>query len=309
MESNLTLGLAFFAGLASFLSPCVFALVPAYVGYLSGRSIAAAAGDREKSASWTTFTHGLAFVVGFTIVFVLLGALAGAVGAWLNKITDILVKAGGVVVIVFGLHMTGIIRIPFLDYDLRPQSQPDRNRGYFSSALMGVFFSAGWAPCVGPILGAILTLSFNEGSSSHGAQLLTAYSAGLAIPFLLAATQIGWVTTILRRYGKVMHYVEIFMGVILIAIGVLLFSGRFEALATLRSGSAFFDLGDEILVGRLLFLGAAVAGLLGLGVALAARRRGHNFIDWWFLGSGISVVLIVVLYVLGAFDFLLPLLA
>lgn len=304
MDSNITIGLAFFAGLASFLSPCVFALVPAYVGYLSGRSVAAGSGD--KSNSWTTFTHGLAFVIGFTIVFVALGALTGILGSVLIDFTNLLVKVGGIVVIVFGLHMTRIIRIPFLDYDLRPQSQPDRKRGYTSSAMMGVFFSAGWAPCVGPVLGAILTLSFNEGSAGQGAQLLTAYSAGLAIPFLLAATQIGWVTTILRRYGKVMHYTEIVMGVVLIAIGVLLFLGRFESLASL---STFFDLGDEVEVGRLLFAGVAAAGALGLGFGLTARKRGENFIDWWFLGSGISLVAIVVLYVLGVFNGLIPLLS
>ena len=189
MSGNLTFGIAFFAGLASFLSPCVFALVPAYVGYLSGRSVAA--GEDDKSSSLTTFSHGVAFVVGFSVVFILLGAVAGALGGLLFQITEIIVKIGGIIVVIFGLHMTKIIQIPFLNYDLRPESQPDRKRGYFSSALMGVFFSAGWAPCVGPVLGAILTLSFNEGAASQGALLLTAYSAGLAIPFLIAATKLA----------------------------------------------------------------------------------------------------------------------
>ena len=302
MESDLTLGLAFFAGLASFLSPCVFALVPAYVGYLGGRSAAAASGE-GKSSSWTTFSHGIAFVLGFSVVFILLGALAGAIGGVLYKITEILVKVGGVVIVIFGLHMTRLIRIPFLDYDLRPQSTPDRSRGYFSSALMGVFFSAGWAPCVGPVLGAILTLSFNEGSSVEGARLLTAYSAGLGIPFLLAATQIGWVTTILRRYGKVMYYAEMIMGVVLIAIGILLFFGRFVTLA--RFG-AFFDTFDEVTVGRQLLAGVLGAGILGLLIAFIAQSRGKNFLDWWFFGAGISAVVIVVLYVIGALNFLIP---
>ncbi|MBN2503542.1 MAG: hypothetical protein JXB38_22385, partial [Anaerolineales bacterium] len=156
--SNLTLGFAFLAGLASFLSPCVFALVPAYIGYLSGRSVAA--GKEGKASSVDTLTHGVAFVLGFSVVFVLLGALAAALGSVLGDITDWLVRIGGVVIIIFGLHMTHIIRIPFLDFDLRPQSTPERRRGYLSSALMGVFFSAGWSPCVGPVLGAILTLAF-----------------------------------------------------------------------------------------------------------------------------------------------------
>jgi cytochrome c-type biogenesis protein len=292
--SNINFGIAFFAGVASFLSPCVFALVPAYIGYLSGRSVAG--GQNKATSTLETFSHGLVFVLGFSVVFVFLGALAGALGGFRYQLTEVLVKVGGVVVILFGLHMTRILRIPFLDYDLRPQSQPDRKRGYISSALMGVFFSAGWAPCVGPVLGAILTLSFNQGGSGQGALLLAAYSAGLAIPFLVAATQIGWVTTIIRRYGKVMHYTEIIMGVVLIGIGVLLFLGRFEQLATLGN---FIESGDEVMIGRMLVAGFFASLLIGLIPALIARRRGGEFMDWWFLGTGISVVVLIVLYVLG----------
>ncbi len=227
--SNIGLGLAFLAGLASFLSPCVFSLVPAYIGYLGGRSVASA--ESGETNRWLTFSHGLAFVIGFSIVFILLGIATSALGGLLYDLRTWLAKIGGVVVVIFGLHMTHIIRIPFLDYDLRPQSQPDRKRGYLSSALMGVFFSAGWSPCVGPVLGAILTLSLSGGSVSQGASLLTSYSAGLAIPFLIAALGVGWVTTILRRYGKVMRYTEIVMGILLIIVGVMLFLGTFEQLA------------------------------------------------------------------------------
>jgi cytochrome c-type biogenesis protein len=227
--TNIGLGLAFLAGLASFLSPCVLSLVPAYIGYLGGRSMAMA--QDEEPNRWVTFSHGLAFVLGFSVVFILLGVATSALGGLLYNLRDWLTKIGGVVVVIFGLHMTHIIRIPFLEYDLRPQSQPDRQRGYVSSALMGVFFSAGWSPCVGPVLGAILTISLSGGSVTSGTLLLTAYSIGLAIPFLLAALGIGWVTTILRKYGKVMHYVEIAMGVLLIIIGIMLFFGTFEYLA------------------------------------------------------------------------------
>jgi cytochrome c-type biogenesis protein len=226
--ANITIGLAFLAGLASFLSPCVFSLVPAYVGYLGGR---AAGGEATESNRFITFTHGLAFVLGFSMVFITLGVASASLGRLLFDLRDILEKVGGIVVIIFGLHMTGIFRIPFLEYDTRVQQLPDRKWGYLSSALMGVFFSAGWAPCVGPVLGAILTLSMNGGSVSQGVSLLSAYSAGLAIPFLIAALGIGWVSATLRKYGKVMHYVEIGMGVILVIIGVMLFSGTFELIA------------------------------------------------------------------------------
>jgi cytochrome c-type biogenesis protein len=228
--ANITLGLAFLAGLASFLSPCVFSLVPAYVGYLGGRSAggeSAASGDSR----WVTFTHGLAFVLGFSVVFIILGVAASAFGSLLYDIRTWLEKIGGVVVIIFGLHMIGVFRIPFLEYDTRVQTAPDRKWGYLSSALLGVFFSAGWSPCVGPVLGAILTLAINGGSVGLGVKLLSAYSAGLAIPFLVAALGIGWVTTTLRRYSKVMRYVEVAMGVLLVIVGILLFAGTFELLS------------------------------------------------------------------------------
>jgi cytochrome c-type biogenesis protein len=194
----------------------------------------------EKPNRWITFSHGLAFVLGFSVVFVSLGVAASAVGGLLYDLRSWVAKTGGVVVIIFGLHMMGVFRIPFLEYDLRPQSMPDRRRGYLASALMGVFFSAGWSPCVGPVLGAILTFAINGGSVSHGVSLLSAYSAGLAIPFLLAAFGIGWVTIILRRYGKVMRYAEIGMGAILVIVGGMLIFGTFQLLA--RFGF-FVDLG------------------------------------------------------------------
>lgn len=237
--SQISVGLAFLAGLASFLSPCVFSLVPAYVGYLGGR---AAGGESNHSNRWITFTHGLAFVLGFSIVFVLLGVAAAFAGGLLYDLRYWLAKIGGFVVIIFGLHMIGVFHIPFLAYDTRVQQAPDPKWGYLSSALMGVFFSAGWSPCVGPVLGAILTLAINGGSISLGAILLTAYSAGLAIPFLIAALGIGWVSAILKKYSKTMRYVEIGMGVVLVLVGILLFSGIFELIAQ-RGQFFYFDFG------------------------------------------------------------------
>jgi cytochrome c-type biogenesis protein len=232
---QVSIGLAFLAGLASFLSPCVFSLVPAYVGYLGG---IAAGGQDRKFGRWGAFSHGLAFVLGFSVVFVFLGMAASYAGSLLYDLRFWLSKIGGIVVVVFGLHMIGVFHIPFLVYDTRVQQAPNPKWGYFSSALMGVFFSAGWSPCVGPVLGAILTLAWNGGSISLGVTLLTAYSIGLGIPFLVAALGIGWVTTILGKYGKTMRYVEIAMGVILVAIGVMLFTGAFALIA--QQGQFFF---------------------------------------------------------------------
>lgn len=237
---TVSVGLAFLAGLASFLSPCVFSLVPAYISYLSGQSIAALKADQNTTRKLVTFSHGLAFVLGFSLVFISLGATASAIGGVLYFIRDYLSKIGGVVVIIFGLHLTGIIRIPFLEYDVRAQSQRSGGRTYLSSFLMGVFFSAGWSPCVGPVLSAILTLAIQGGSIAEGTKLLAAYSAGLAIPFLLAALGIGWVTKIMQKYAKLTHYVEIIMGIILIIVGFMLFFG---ILAQLNRFGFFFDLG------------------------------------------------------------------
>ncbi|HQV94426.1 MAG TPA: cytochrome c biogenesis protein CcdA [Anaerolineales bacterium] len=226
--TQISLGLAFLAGLASFLSPCVFSLVPAYVGYLGGR---AAGGETTENNRFITFTHGLAFVLGFSAVFITLGVAATELSRLLFDLRFILSKVGGAVVIIFGLHMIGVFRIPFLEYDTRVQQLPNRKWGYLSSALMGVFFSAGWSPCVGPVLGSILTLVINGGSPSQGVPLLSAYSAGLGIPFLLAALGVGWVSLTLRKYGKVMRYVEVAMGILLITVGIMLFFGIFERIA------------------------------------------------------------------------------
>jgi len=228
--AEVSLWLAFIAGLASFLSPCVFSLVPAYVGYLGGRSVAA---DRSQiqSSNWATFFHGVVFVLGFSLIFMTLGFAMSAVGSLLYDFKYWLAKIGGIIVMLFGLHMTGILRIPLLEYDLRPQTRVHERRGYLSSLLLGITFSAGWSPCIGPILGMILTLAINEGSIHRGLVLLAFYSAGLGIPFLLAALGIGWVSKALKRYGMAMHYIEISMGVILIIVGMLLFLGVYNRLS------------------------------------------------------------------------------
>jgi cytochrome c-type biogenesis protein len=227
---NVTVGLAFLAGLASFLSPCVFSLVPAYIGYLSGRSIADKKGA-EVPTRWRTFGHGLAFVFGFSVVFVLLGAAVSVLGGIIYESRSWIARIGGVVIVIFGLHMSGLLRIPFLDYELRPLSGFDHPLGYLSSMLMGVFFSAGWSPCIGPVLGLILTMALDVGSLGRGTQLLIAYSAGLAIPFLLAALGIDSLTNIFRSNPKLIHTVEVAMGGVMVIVGVMLFFGVFELLS------------------------------------------------------------------------------
>ncbi len=236
---QVTAGLAFLAGLLSFLSPCVLPLVPAYIGYLGGRAMGPQ-GDEEVSASrGSVFLHGVAFVLGFSAVFVLLGVGASALGGALYDFRYWLARIGGLIVIVFGIHTIGLYRIPFLEQDIRPDMDVE-GKGLLSSALMGVLFSAGWSPCVGPVLGTILTLSLQGGSVAQGALLLSVYSAGLAVPFLLTALALEPVARLIRRYGKVSRIAEIMMGVLLVIVGVMLLTGTFARLAQLGN---FLDLG------------------------------------------------------------------
>ena len=235
---NVSIGLAALAGLVSFLSPCVLALVPAYVAYLSGRTFQG--NEVVTRGRWETFLHGVAFVIGFSLVFVLLGAAASALGSIAFQLRRVFTLVGGGLVILFGLYTLGVINIPILGYDIRKQYQPDPRLGYFSSVLMGVFFSAGWSPCVGPILGAILTFALTGGEIGRGVVLLSAYSAGLAVPFLLAALGLGRAAHLLRRHQKFLQYLTYATGVLLILVGIMLITGQLERLAALGT---FLDVG------------------------------------------------------------------
>lgn len=226
---NTTIWLALAAGLFSFLSPCVLSLVPAYIGYLSGR---AAGGEVSTSQRLTTFLHGVFFVLGFSAVFILFNIIGFGIGRVFFDVQIWLSRIGGFVITIFGLHMIGVFRIPFLEYDVRVQQMPDRKMGFFASALMGVFFVAGWSPCVGPVLGTIMTLAATGNSLLNAVGLGIAYSVGMGIPFLLAALGITWVTTILRKYGQVMRWTEIIMGGLLVIVGLLMMFGQANLLAT-----------------------------------------------------------------------------
>ena len=161
----------------------------------------------------------------------ILGAAASLIGALLFDLRIWLSRIGGIVVIIFGLHTMGVINIPILDYDTRPQITPSNRFGYLSSGMMGVFFSAGWAPCVGPVLGAVLTLALNNANLGLGVILLTAYSAGLAIPFLLAALGVGRAAQLMRRYTKAIRTLAVGTGGVLVVVGIMLLTGTLERLA------------------------------------------------------------------------------
>ena len=229
--------LAVVAGFLSFLSPCVLPLVPAYIGYLGGQVVTAERGILSRRA---TFLHGLFFVLGFSAIFVALGAAASGIGRLLYVYRLLLMKIGGVAIVVFGLHTLGVLKIPFLYRDLRRHYRPRPELGYLSSALIGFFFGAGWSPCVGATLGAILTLALNEATVSRGVFLLFGYSMGLGIPFLLIALGLGRAADILRRARRATRGVTIASGLFLIVLGVMVFT---NSLAWLAQWAPPFDVG------------------------------------------------------------------
>ena len=228
MNDSVSLGVfvAFTAGLLSFLSPCVLPLVPSYIGFLTGMAVPEVT-DRRRTA----LLHALMFVLGFTLVFLALGAGASAFGSALRYYKDTIARVGGVLIIFFGLWTLGVIKLDFLQREQRMQLE-QKPVGYLGSVLVGMAFAAGWVPCIGPILGAILTLTASEGDLSRGMALLTAYSAGLAIPFVLAAFALDAFLDWFKGFRRHLGTVKVVSGILLIAVGILLVSGDFTRLAT-----------------------------------------------------------------------------
>lgn len=224
-EAALGPAVAFLAGLISFLSPCVLPLVPSYLGFLTGLTLDEMT-DRRR---WAVL-HALCFVAGFSLIFIALGAGATALGATLKFHRETIARVGGVMLIVFGLYSMGVIRIGLLDRDQRLHI--DRKPvGFLGSLLIGMAFAAGWTPCLGPILGGILTLAGSADSVGRGVELLAAYSAGLAVPFLLAAYAVDSFRTWFVKFRRWMPWVQRISGVILVVVGVLLVTGELSRLA------------------------------------------------------------------------------
>jgi len=214
--------LALIAGILSFISPCVLPLVPVYLGYLSGGSISGAGAIPRH----IVFKHALYFVGGFSAIFIILfGLPATLLGSLLQDYSGWIAKIGGVIVILFGLHMWGVITIPWLNYSKQLELGADMKPGFARSTLFGVTFAAGWTPCIGPLLGAVMTLAFTE--PSQAVSYVAVYALGLAIPFLAAALMLTRATNFLHRINRYMRVVEYASGALMIAVGVLLFSGMF----------------------------------------------------------------------------------
>ena len=215
---------AFVAGLLSFLSPCVLPLIPSYVTYITGLSFA----DLQDAhpthkVRQQTIIHSLLFIAGFTTVFVMLGASATYVGMFLQEHMGAIRKVGGVMIILFGIHLTGIFPIHFLLGEKR-FTVHRKPAGYIGSFIVGLAFAAGWTPCIGPILATILMVAATEETVIEGIGLLLAYSLGLAIPFFLASLAMNQFLSLFNRFKQYIRMFEIITGLFLVVVGVLIFT-------------------------------------------------------------------------------------
>ncbi len=241
MEENVTLLAAFGAGLLSFISPCVLPLIPGYLSYISGMSLdemrgtgagtaAAVAVAAPPEARRRVVLSSLAFILGFSIVFVSLGASASAIGQFMMARLDVLGRIAGAIIIVFGLHTMGILRIEWLYQEKRVQTSK-RPAGFLGATLVGIAFAFGWTPCIGPILAGILAIAATQDTVGSGVRLLSAYSLGLAVPFFATALAINRFFAAFAKIRRHYHKIELASGALLIAIGVLIFTNRFTVIA------------------------------------------------------------------------------
>ena len=245
---------AFVAGLLSFFTPCVLPLVPTFLVYISGLSVA----GTGKRGWGRSLIGALLFVFGFSLVFIALGATATTVGGWLLRHGDWFVRIGGAIIVLFGLHIAGLVRFPFLEGQKR--FVYGGKLGLWGAPIIGIVFAFGWSPCVGPILASILGLAAFQGTVGRGVVLLAAYSAGLAIPFLLSALAMDAFTRFTDAVKRRMEIVNILAGKLIVLMGILLLSGSFRVL----SGFSHFDLSVVV-------AGAAVLAILFLEIYLLIR--------------------------------------
>ncbi|HEX7018945.1 MAG TPA: cytochrome c biogenesis protein CcdA [Gemmatimonadaceae bacterium] len=235
----MSIGLAFLAGLASFLSPCVLPLVPSYVTFITGMTVDELTEGTRDSARRHAMLHAALFVLGFSLVFMALGATATVLGATLRRALPLVQQIGGIAIVLFGLYMLGALRLPWLmrERRLHLASKPAGKAG---TVLVGVAFGAGWTPCVGPVLASILLYAGMKATMAKGMLLLGAYALGLGVPFFVAAVGLNWYLAGAHRLKRWLRPIEITAGALLVVAGVLLFTGRFTILSNFFAGFGQF---------------------------------------------------------------------
>lgn len=231
---DISILLAFSAGFLSFLSPCVLPLIPAYISYLTGSSIEELKNGRPKLF---TIYKSLGFVIGFSIIFILMGVSITSIGKLLITHKDIFRKIGGILIIGFGLHTMGVFKVKLLYHEKR-YLNINKIKGPFSSIVMGMAFAAGWTPCIGPILSSILIYATSMNSIGKGILLLVMYSIGLAVPFIVTSILIESFIKYIRKFSKYLPVVSIVSGILMIIMGILVFINK---LAILSQYSSFIN--------------------------------------------------------------------
>ncbi|HEC97211.1 MAG TPA: cytochrome c biogenesis protein CcdA [Nitrospirae bacterium] len=231
MKTDISYSLAFFAGVLSFVSPCVLPLVPSYVSFITGISFEDLTNRTDRARiRFLTMTNSLAFILGFSFVFILLGASSSAVGHILFQYQDGIRIVGGIIVIIFGLFIAGFLKLDFLMRE-RKFHLSGKPAGYIGTFVLGMAFVAGWTPCIGPILGSILLYASAKGSAIYGLKLLSVYSLGLAVPFFLSALALNTFLSYSKWLLRYMRVIMIISGLLLIVFGILLLSNRVRGLA------------------------------------------------------------------------------
>lgn len=222
---------AFIAGIISFLSPCVLPLVPPYLSYISGVSVESLRSDKNREeVRRRVFSSCLFFIAGFSLLFIALGATASMIGGFLRSQSGLFAKIAGVIVIIFGLHMTGIFRISAFYQDKRVQMNT-KTRGPLGAFLLGLAFAAGWSPCIGPILGGVFFLASTRETMWQGIGLLAVYSLGLGLPFIIISLALERFFLVFNNIKRYLHVIEVGSGVLLIGIGLLIFTNNLALLA------------------------------------------------------------------------------
>ena len=229
MGQSVGVAVAFGAGLFSFLSPCVLPLFPSYLSFITGMSVSDLSADLGAAVRRRVLLHALAFVGGFSLVFVGLGASFSALGQFLLDYRDLIRRVGGVLIILFGLYIAGLLKVALLGRTAQWRLR-EKPAGYLGSLVVGVTFAIGWTPCVGPILGAILSLASTTENIQWGVGLLLAYSAGLGVPFVLSAVALGPALRLFKRWRPFIPVVERVAGVMLIVVGVLVYTNYYTVL-------------------------------------------------------------------------------
>ncbi|MCL4510711.1 MAG: cytochrome c biogenesis protein CcdA [Bacteroidetes bacterium] len=227
---NVNILTAFIFGIISFISPCVLPIVPGYLSFISGYSFDEMVNSSRSELFKKVTINSILFIIGFSLIFVTLGASATAVGRFLVEKMDFFSKIAGAIIMIFGLHMTGIFKIKFLNYEKKFHS--DKKIGPLGSFVAGLAFAFGWTPCIGPVLAAILAIAAQQDTIGKGIVLLSAYSLGLGIPFLITSLSINAFLAFFKKFSRYIRWVEIGGGVLLILVGFLIMTNNLTVLSS-----------------------------------------------------------------------------